>query len=82
MRHEDHDGANVEPSPESILEQLELQRIDVAYRNWHDGRVIRPEKSERGNTMTTRRFSKQINKLMFLGLCGGGERSKQCYTSH
>mmetsp|Transcript_89857 Transcript_89857/g.279647 ORF Transcript_89857/g.279647 Transcript_89857/m.279647 type:complete len:261 (+) Transcript_89857:239-1021(+) len=41
--HEDEGGEDVEASPDGVLEDLELQRVDIADPSLGDGHVVRPE---------------------------------------
>mmetsp|Transcript_54684 Transcript_54684/g.171694 ORF Transcript_54684/g.171694 Transcript_54684/m.171694 type:complete len:633 (+) Transcript_54684:173-2071(+) len=47
VRHEDADGEDVEEAPPGVVEDLELQRIDVADADLGHGGVLGPEQVER-----------------------------------
>merc|ERR1712050_79537 len=50
MNHEDRNTEDVEAGPNPILEELMLQRIDVAYAHGVDAVVIGPEQIEGKNS--------------------------------
>mmetsp|Transcript_76137 Transcript_76137/g.172154 ORF Transcript_76137/g.172154 Transcript_76137/m.172154 type:complete len:203 (+) Transcript_76137:302-910(+) len=49
MRHEDDHREGVEEAPDRVLEDLELERVDVAHADLGDAGVVGPEEVQRGD---------------------------------